>query len=152
MPFDLEPVSVIERTARDSSRPGKPFSRMCDRAAARGAKLQTKPSVGFVGAVLIGSQRFSRDLDVLLVEPDRQEKRASGSALAKRAMTDNGTKRLSNHLVPNRPANTTTFVDLSHLHPSQVPSSGANVRAHARAREIVDRGAVLLARRGGARG
>ena len=139
MPLELEPASVIKRTACNCSKTRKEFSRVCNSRTARRAKLQTNPPIGFIGTMFVGFQRLSGYLDVLLVEPDRQKKSAASSALAECAMTNTAASRLASHLVPNRTANTTTFMDLSHSPPPPAIRPTPYVRAYAMFGRVANR-------------
>jgi len=125
MALYLEPCAVVERPAGDGPQPGENLGGMRDRGPAARAELDAQPTFAFVRAMLECFRGAGAEFDLLLREIRDHGKRASGAALAKRAMTNGRAHGLSAGAVSDRSAKTSAFMNFrhSHLSPSPWPST-----------------------------
>lgn len=116
VPFNLEPVWIVECTRRNSSPSRSYFGGMGHGGSAARTETYPQPSSALVRTVLVVGQVALSYLHVLLGEIGQERQRATESTLAKPAVTHHAYLWLTANAIANRTANTAPFMNL-HLHP-----------------------------------
>jgi hypothetical protein len=87
---------------------------MRDRRPAAGAELHPEPPSGLIGAMFILLQLALENRHFALIEVGNRCERAAKSPLTVSAMADLADLRISLHLISNRAAGATAFMQFNH--------------------------------------
>lgn len=132
VPWDRQPVRIIQCPSRNPTSAGTSFDSQRHRRPTRRTKFDSQPAVTFVGTVFIGVEDAAYDFNVFLIKIHHYPKGTPSPPLAKRTMANPRHILISYDSITHGPAKTPTFMYFSHFGPLllSVNASLMHLRLH----------------------